>query len=1137
MSDDPSFFARTVHKLRTKAFKSKHAETLAANREATRELHKTLKSVDLVFLGIGGIVGAGVFVLTGTAAREDAGPAVLLSYIFASIAAVLCALCYAEFSVDMPIAGGAFAYVHATFGEFWGWIAAASLLLEFTLSSAAVARAFTSYTGALVALDADLLRVPLTAADSGAGAALQLDVPAAAAVAALAALLAVGTRGGAAFNTAVTAANLAVIVFVLATGVPHFTPANFVPFMPLGLRGCFTGASKVFFSFLGFEGVANAAEETVNPAVSLPVGIIASLLICAGIYAAMCATIVGMVPWHAIDPDTPFATAYAAVGMPWAGRVVSLGALLGIVTSLLVTIFGQVRLWMAVGRSGLLPRACGSVSKRTRTPLVATVLAVASSGACALVVNLEVLANLVSAGILVAFLLVAAACVWRRYADPSTQHAAGWGLAAQLVTVVGASVGISVSFAAEAPLWAAGAWGGVWLAAVASLYCRRVVWRAPKFQTPLNPLVPCAAIFADVFLIVSLGPAAHVQLGSSTMAVDSSFLAQTVDRLRAKAFKPKRFDTWKAASGTTRDLPKTLTAVDLMFLGIGGIIGAGVFVLTGTAAKEDAGPAVVLSYVLASIAAILSALCYTEFAVDMPIAGGAFIYVDIVLGELSGWVCAMCLLLAYTLGTAAAARGFTSYAGALLAGDAGALRVLLPAAADPAAATQLDMPAVVAVAGLAALLAVGTRGSSTFNAVMNVANIVVILFVIVTGLPYFKPANFVPFMPMGWRGTIAGASKVFFSFLGFDCVASAAEETIDPAAALPAGIIASLLICAGIYAAMCATIVGMVPWHAIDPDTPFATAYAAVGMPWAGRVVSLGALLGIVTCLLVSLFGQVRLWMALGRSRLLPPSCGSISERTQTPLVATALAVATSGACGLVVDLEVLADLVSAGLLTCFLLVAAACLWRRYAGPSTQQAAGWGLVAQLAAVVGAALGVAVAFAAQAPALVVWVFVGAWMAAVAALHQRRVLWRAPKFQVPLSPLAPCTAILADVFLIVSLGLSALVPLVVWMLAALCAYAAYGVHATPDLDDGGGGDCGEDVELAAGEALPYAARFAAAEGGSGQRGGAPLRQGRGAAQAQARTRRPGSQETLLVGDGSISESVRGHSGDVGVGVDAI
>eukprot|EP00884_Botryococcus_braunii_P001078 jgi/Botrbrau1/10971/Bobra.0383s0025.1 len=494
-------------------------------------------------------------------------------------------------------------------------------------------------------------------------------------------------------------------------------------------------------------------------------------------------------------------------------------------------------------------------------------------------------------------------------------------------------------------------------------------------------------------------------------------------------------------------LPRCMGWPDLLLLGIGAVIGAGVFVLTGVAAHDLAGPSVVLSYMMAGFAALLAGLCYTEFVVEQPIAGGAFNYIFLTFGELAAWIVASNMILEYTLSGAAVARGFSAYLATLLGYPASAFIL-------PAGPFHLDFPALLLIAALTLLLMLGTRQSSQFNHAVTASNLVVIGYVLLMALPRVHLPNLRPFFPMGLRGTFSAASVVFFSYVGFDTVATFAEEVHEPGRDLPIGIVGTVTVCSLLYAIMALAITGLVPWTSIDISAPFSDAFLTllynspgwgfreVLLATSARFVSFGAITGIVTSLLTSLMGQARIYVALGRHHLLPPGLAALHSRWNTPASATLLTGLSSGLLALLVDLEVLAELVSIGTLFVFSMLSAGVLWRRYHNPERPT---WTAIPlRLAALALFSLGLSVSFTAGAGWQLLLVMALLWLAVVASLLLLPVTFRPASFQVPGSPLTPSLAVLATIHLIGSLGWQAYVRFAAWFVLSLAVYVLYGVH---------------------------------------------------------------------------------------------
>lgn len=486
---------------------------------------------------------------------------------------------------------------------------------------------------------------------------------------------------------------------------------------------------------------------------------------------------------------------------------------------------------------------------------------------------------------------------------------------------------------------------------------------------------------------------------------------------------------------TNQGLKKVLDWKDLTMLGIGGIIGAGVFVLTGVAAESKAGPAVAISYTLASVASLFSALCYSEFASEFPIAGGAFNYVAMTFGELLAWIVGCNLILEYTLSAAAIARGFSSYLSTLFGMHPTALITNL-------GPIPLDFTALLVIGLLCAILAYGIEESSKFNMVITGLNVATILIVFIAGVGQIDAANYNPFTPFGVRGIFAGASIVFFSFIGFDTVSTAAEETKNPSFDLPVGIVGSLGICTILYVLMCLVITGMVPFSEIDTNAPFSAAFDAAGMSWVSRIVSLGAVAGITTSIMVSLLGQTRIYLVLAREGLLPPVFAQVHETRGTPVFATAVTAVTAGLLSFLFDIEILAELVSIGTLFVFACVCAAVLWRRYRVEERPALPlGWRLAAVvlLSVVIGEISRFDEPFWILAPLLLVLVGISY------SLSRLPLAEHGPqKFKVPFVPYIPVMGIFSAIYLIGSLGILAYVRFVVWSGLSTVLYLLYGVH---------------------------------------------------------------------------------------------
>jgi APA family basic amino acid/polyamine antiporter len=398
-------------------------------------LHRVLGPVALTSLGIGAIIGAGIFVLTGLAARDFAGPSLMLSFVFAGIGCAFAGLCYAEFAAMIPVAGSAYTYAYATLGELLAWIIGWDLVLEYAIASCAVAHGWSHYFQALLRLfglgiPPALATDPFSAApETLAGAwhlgplPLVFDMPAAVIVLLITVVLVIGIRESAGLNAAIVALKLGVVLFVILAGIRHVDTTNWQPFFPKGFTGTLSGAAYVFFAYIGFDSISTHAEEARHPARDVPIGILASLGLCTVLYIAVAAVLTGMVPWAEIDIDAPIASAFARFGLSSATVLISFGAVAGITSVLLVMLLSQARVLLAMARDGLLPPALfAAVHPRFRTPYRSTILIGVIVATVAALLPLKVLADLVNIGTLFAFVIVCAAVLILRYSRPDVRR-------------------------------------------------------------------------------------------------------------------------------------------------------------------------------------------------------------------------------------------------------------------------------------------------------------------------------------------------------------------------------------------------------------------------------------------------------------------------------------------------------------------------------------------------------------------------------------------------------------------------------------------------------------------------------------------------------------------------------------------
>lgn len=385
-------------------------------------------------------------------------------------------------------------------------------------------------------------------------------------------------------------------------------------------------------------------------------------------------------------------------------------------------------------------------------------------------------------------------------------------------------------------------------------------------------------------------------------------------------------------------LKKSLGAFDLTMLGIGAIVGTGIFVLTGVAAAVHAGPALVLSFVLSALACVFAALCYAEFASTVPVSGSAYTYSYAAFGELVAWMIGWDLILEYGVAAAAVASGWSGYAQGLLEGFGITLPLALTNAFDVSKGTIIDLPAVVIIFVITLLLMKGTRESARINTIMVVIKLFVIFLFLAVGIGYVKPENWSPFMPFGFSGVATGAATVFFAFIGFDAVSTAAEEVRNPQRDMPIGIIASLLICTALYIAVSLTLTGIVPYEMLNVKNPVAFAMSHVNQDWVAGFISLGAIIGITTVLLVMMYGQTRLFFAMSRDGLLPPAFSRVHQKTQVPRKSTLIVGILVAVFSGLLPLSKLAELTNIGTLFAFILVSIGVVVLRNTNPGLQRA-------------------------------------------------------------------------------------------------------------------------------------------------------------------------------------------------------
>lgn len=402
-------------------------------------------------------------------------------------------------------------------------------------------------------------------------------------------------------------------------------------------------------------------------------------------------------------------------------------------------------------------------------------------------------------------------------------------------------------------------------------------------------------------------------------------------------FRRKRVDS-AHSKPQAGQLAKHLSVFQLIPIGVGSTIGAGVYVLVGTVAREHSGPALTISFLIAGIAAALSAFCYAELASRCPSAGSAYHYSYICVGEGIAWLIGWALILEYTVGGSAVARGISPNVAVFFGGEDNLPSFLVRRHIHGTDIT-VDPCAGILVMFVAGLLCVGIKESALVQSLVTFANVCVMLFVIIagsvigfrTGWPGYELSN--GYFPYGINGMLGGAATVFFAYIGFDTVASTAEEVKDPQRDLPLGIGLSLSICSGLYMLVSAVIVGIVPYYAMNPDTPISSAFADHGMHWAMFIVTAGAVAALSSTLMGSLLPQPRILMAMARDGLLPSFFSKLNEKTSVPVNSTLVSGFVAALLAFFMDVSQLAGMVSVGTLLAFTIVAISILILRYVPP------------------------------------------------------------------------------------------------------------------------------------------------------------------------------------------------------------
>jgi APA family basic amino acid/polyamine antiporter len=436
---------------RSQLFARKPMSMLYEEMKGENRLRRVLGPVQLSALGVGAVIGTGIFVLTGVAAHDKTGPALMLSFVVAGLACIFAAMCYAEFASMAPVAGSAYTYAYATLGELFAWIIGWDLILEYAVASMTVAHGWSKnfqdiISGVGVHVPKALSNAPFDY-DPTVGRLVStgsiMDLPGVLIAIAVTIVLVIGIRESAGVNTIIVGLKVAIVLFVIVVGAFYVNPANWHPFAPYGLTGLsffghtlwgqtgkggeplgmLSGAAVIFFAYIGFDSVSTHAEEAKNPKRDVPIGIIVSLVLCTVLYIAVSAVLTGMVPYQQINIETPVSDAFRQAGLPWARYLISAGAVAGITSVLLVMMLSQPRVWLAMARDGMVPESFfGAVHPRFRTPWKATILTGILVAIGAGLLPLRILADLTNIGTLFAFVVVCAAVLIMRRLHPEAER-------------------------------------------------------------------------------------------------------------------------------------------------------------------------------------------------------------------------------------------------------------------------------------------------------------------------------------------------------------------------------------------------------------------------------------------------------------------------------------------------------------------------------------------------------------------------------------------------------------------------------------------------------------------------------------------------------------------------------------------
>ena len=414
-------------------FRRKSITALQAEAESSTALRRSLGAFNLTALGIGAIIGTGIFVLTGTVAAQNSGPAVILSFVFAGIASMFAALCYSEFASLVPMAGSAYTYGYATLGEFFAWIIGWDLILEYALGAVTVAIGWSGYVvsflgdfGIHIPAHLQAARGSIITMADGSTVTAWFNLPAVIIIGLVTTLLVIGIKESATVNNFIVVIKVAVVLLFIALAAHAVNPDNWHPFIPpntgvrehFGFTGVVSGAGVVFFAYIGFDAVSTAAQEAKNPQRDMPIGIIGSLIICTILYIVVAAIATGVVPYAQLDVPDPIAVVADRAGLGWISTFIKLGAIAGLSSVILVMLLGQSRIFWTMSKDGLLPPFIGKVHPKFKTPWITSIVTGLAVAVPAGFLTVREAGSLVSIGTLLAFVIVAIAILVLRVREP-----------------------------------------------------------------------------------------------------------------------------------------------------------------------------------------------------------------------------------------------------------------------------------------------------------------------------------------------------------------------------------------------------------------------------------------------------------------------------------------------------------------------------------------------------------------------------------------------------------------------------------------------------------------------------------------------------------------------------------------------